>query len=143
MSEQVAAMKADWPILRPRNVDRQSDSVTWVGQLQPNFVSYKIELRLEHGWPKVRILSPKLRQVPGNPEGRLPHVYGPADDPTLCLFDPETDEWNPSMLVSRTIVPWVIDWIVCYEFWQMTGRWTGGGRHPGEPPTQIAQEASS
>lgn len=34
------------------------------------------------------------------------------------------------MHLSQTIVPWSADWLACYELWLMTGRWTGGGRHP-------------
>lgn len=46
------------------------------------------------------------------------------------LYDPAKDEWDHSMLISETIVPWTLDWLACYELWLMTGRWTGGGRHP-------------
>lgn len=33
------------------------------------------------------------------------------------------------MLISRTTVGWTIRWLAAYEFWEMTGRWIGGGRH--------------
>ncbi|WP_161805388.1 hypothetical protein [Aliiroseovarius crassostreae] len=33
------------------------------------------------------------------------------------------------MLISRTTVGWTVRWLAAYEFWEMTGRWIGGGRH--------------
>jgi hypothetical protein len=127
---QIASMKADWPMFKVKNVAHASVTARWVGTLKPHLVAYKLEVRMSGGWPEVRILSPELKTLPGNPEGRLPHVYPPADDMTLCLFDPRGGEWVPSMLISKTIIPWAIDWIACYEFWLMTGQWKGGGRHP-------------
>jgi hypothetical protein len=62
----------------------------------------------------------------------LPHVYPPAENPTLCLFDPRAGEWDGAMPIAETILPWALDWIACYEMWLMTGRWTGGGRHVGD-----------
>lgn len=133
IDEQVAAMKADWPKFACRNVDRTAGSVRWVGEITPQYATFTIEIRYRFGdFPDVRVLDPVLTRLPGNAEGQLPHVYPPADDPTLCLFDPGADQWNGSMPISQTIVPWAMDWIACYELWLMTGTWTGGGRHPGE-----------
>jgi hypothetical protein len=38
------------------------------------------------------------------------------------------------MAIAETTLPWACDWIVCYEFWLITGVWRGGGRHAGDPP---------
>lgn len=38
-------------------------------------------------------------------------------------------EWASSMFISRTTVGWTVRWLTGYEFWEMTGRWIGGGRH--------------
>ena len=138
ISVQVAAMKQDWPMLKARKIDRARQAARWVGPVKPHLTAYALEIRYAEGWPEVRVLSPALKQLPGNPEGRLPHIYGPVDDPTLCLFDPQAGEWRPSMLLSRTIVPWSFDWLACYELWLMTGEWTGGGRHPA--PTPVTNE---
>jgi len=129
IKDQIAAMKATWPALKPRQ--QCFESVRWVGQLRPQFQRYKvsIEYRL-FDVPNVRVLTPELIRLPDNEEGQLPHVYPPASDPTLCLYDPRTDEWDGSMLISQTMVLWTLDWLSCYELWLMTGRWTGGGRHP-------------
>lgn len=139
MKDQIAAMTATWSALKVR---RQSfDAGKWVGTLRPQFQKYKvsIEYRLFES-PTVKVLAPDLIRLPDNEEGQLPHVYPPADDPSLCLFDPKTNEWNEGMLLSQTIVPWTIDWLSCYELWLMTGRWTGGGRHPEIEPDDANQE---
>ena len=129
IKDQVVAMKATWPALKPRH--QCFESVQWVGQLRPQFQKYKISIDYPlFDAPNVRVLAPELIRLPDNEEGQLPHVYPPASDPTLCLYDPKTDQWNDSMLLSQTIVLWTLDWLSCYELWLMTGRWTAGGRHP-------------
>lgn len=130
ITQQIDAMKSAWSIFKVKKVNRTALSVKWVGTVKPHLVAYTLDIRLTRGDPEVRILSPKLVRLPDNPEGRLPHIYGPIEDPTLCLYDPAKDEWDPSMAVADTIVPWSLDWIACYEFWLMNGRWEGGGRHP-------------
>jgi hypothetical protein len=134
IEEQMAAMKATWQGLGPRNIDRRLQSVRWVGRVRAQYCWYTIEIRYRVGsMPEVRVLAPTLVRLPGNKEGALPHVYPPADDPTLCLFDPRTSEWDTSMPLAQTIVLWTFDWLSCYELWLMTGKWTGGGRHACDP----------
>jgi hypothetical protein len=133
IEDQIASMKATWPLVVSRNVDRRLQSARWVGSVRPQFASYKLEIRYQVGsFPEVRVLAPKLVRLPCNEEGQLPHVYPPPSDPTLCLFDPRTDEWSASMEIAKTTVPWALDWLACYELWLMTGKWTGGGRHAGD-----------
>lgn len=129
ITEQVEAMTKDWPRFKSRKSG--PTEVVWRGELKPQFVVYRIEIRYTLGeFPEVRILSPKLQRLEGNKEGPLPHVYWDTGDPSLCLFDPAAGEWNGSMLISETTIPWSIDWLTFYEFWLMTGEWKGGGRHP-------------
>lgn len=136
MKQQRARMKALWPGFAERRIDFEQKSVRWVGQCRPQFMPYTLDVRYQlGGFPAVRVLKPALVRLPGNAEGSLPHVYPPADDPTLCLFDPAENQWNSSMFIAETTLPWAYDWIVCYEMWLMTGRWTGGGRHG--PARQI------
>jgi hypothetical protein len=127
---QVAAMKIKWPLLVARQVDRELQSARWVGRVWPQYARYVLDVRYRVGyWPEVRVVSPTLIRLPGNAEGELPHVYPPADDPVLCLFDPRSGEWTPDMEIAVTTVPWSLDWLTCYEHWLMIGRWMGGGRH--------------
>ncbi len=140
LSQQIEAMAVAWPMFRVGRRDRIARSVVWSGTVKPQFTSYRVEIRYEVGnFPQVRVLSPELERLPGNEEGSLPHVYGPSSDPRLCLFDPENDEWNSTMLIADTIIPWTIEWLTFYEFWLMTGVWSGGGRHP----TPLSEETTA
>jgi hypothetical protein len=133
LEEQITSMKTTWPALVPRHVDRRLQLGRFIGKLRPQYCWYTIEIRYQGGTPpEVRVLAPTLVRLPGNKEGELPHVYPPANDPTLCLFDPRTGEWKASMELAYSTVPWTLDWLSCYEHWLMTGRWTGGGRHAGD-----------
>jgi hypothetical protein len=135
IAAQIERMKARWPRFSVRDVDRRNHGARWIGVVEPQFSRYTIEVRHRlWEYPEVRVLSPALTRLPDNPEGQLPHVYPPADDPRLCLFDPRADEWNWSMPIADTIVPWACDWLACYEFWLVTGSWRGGGRHAGDAP---------
>ena len=134
IEEQISGMRRFWPAFGAMAVRRSDGSARWVGKVKPQFTAFTLEIRYRVGsFPEVRVLDPALVRLPGNTEGELPHVYPPTDDPTLCLFDPEAGQWNASMQIAETIVPWALDWLGCYELWLMTGRWTGGGRHVGDP----------
>ena len=131
-------MRARWPRFALHSLDRRGHSARWIGDVEPQFERYTLDIQYCLGeLPKVRIVSPALIRLPGNTEGQLPHVYPPVDDPTLCLFDPEVGQWDWTMPIADTTVPWACDWIACYEFWLITGAWHGGGRHAGDPPKPI------
>lgn len=86
-----------------------------------------------------RALSPSLRSLS---DGRKPpHVFNEAGDP-LCLFYAAAREWNSSMLIARTIVPWACEWLLHFEAWLFTGEWDGGGISH-EPVNQPRTEAGS
>lgn len=139
IADQIAAMNRDWPPFRLRS--STADSVTWVGSLQPNHGKFFVQIAysLPMDFPQVRVLRPRLIERPDFEDGPLPHVYWPDNRPILCLFDPLQDEWDSGMAISKTTVPWTIDWLFFYELWSMTGKWSGGGRHPGQPIPQKAR----
>lgn len=64
----------------------------------------------------------------------LEHCYNQTKQ-ELCLF--YGNEWNNSMLISNTVVPWIYDWLYHYEIWVGTGVWNGGGIHPRIPKGKI------
>lgn len=49
----------------------------------------------------------------------------------LCLYHPQKYEWNRSMSVADTLIPWTCEWLFHYELWLDQGIWYGGGEHPG------------
>src|SRR6266567_3004201 len=73
--------------------------------------------------PVLTVLSPRL--VP--PEGmKLKHVFA-GDHPWVRMHH----DWNPSMSIATTIVPWLSESLLHYEVYRATGKWTGGGHEPG------------
>jgi hypothetical protein len=76
--------------------------------------------------PDVYVANPKLELFPG--EKKLPHVYN-TEDQCLCLYYRKGREWNGSMYLAETIIPWTSEWLLHYEFWLATGSWHGGGIH--------------
>lgn len=103
------------------SIDRAE--MQWNGILSPTSLSpaYKVKVSISHAKPpQVRVLSPALEPI----HGPVPHLY---KDGNLCLFYPKAKEWDSSQLISRTIVPWAIEWLFHYEIWKITGQWNGGG----------------
>lgn len=102
------------------------DQLTCVATLQPSAAScsYAVQVSYRHRHsPVTQVREPVLELRPG--ATRLPHVYG---DGTLCLYLP--GEWNSTMSIAHTIFPWASEWLLHYEIWRATGRWTGGGHQP-------------
>jgi len=76
------------------------------------------------GSPEVEVLEPLLqKRGSDNP----PHLY---PGKKLCLYLPRIGEWNKTMMLSQTIIPWTSEWLLNYEVWLATGEWSGGGLHP-------------
>jgi hypothetical protein len=125
----------------------------WTGPLRPLQRTYTVtiiyvgplslgELELVGAFvPAVRLDQPALRFVHPRTGEDVPHVYWDRVEPArskLCLYDPAACEWSPADFIAETIVPWACNWLACYEGWLATGKWTGGGRHPGTPPEKAA-----
>lgn len=131
-AQQAVGIAAAWPD-QPRPTVRR-DILRWRGALQPSVLSpsYIVSLIYKLGDPpRVDVLEPLLD--PGH-RVALPHVY---DSDRLCLYTP--GEWNPTMWVSRTILPWTSEWLFHYEVWRTTDRWVGGG-HVYAPRDASAEE---
>jgi hypothetical protein len=148
LNQQIAAMRARWPEFEVSGL--AGGRVIWFGSLIGLARPYRV--MIEYGPPRVDASSPLLDRIPlvrvlsprleprwnAVDEAPLPHVFFDKTDVTLsplCLFDPDKNEWAPSMLIARTTVPWTVDWLACYEGWLATGRWHGGGRR-----AQLPQE---
>jgi len=143
LASQSAAMKERWPEFISFRGPAPG-STTWLGGLDG--LGRRFLVSIQYGLPMpgdsslfrcmpvVRVHSPRL--VPNfrlKKDGPLPHVYFKADDlplSPLCLFDPAVAPWTGDELIAETTVYWAIHWLVCYEGWEATGEWFGGGRHP-------------
>lgn len=89
---------------------------------------YRVRLRYNGRVPDVYLLG---ADIAGIERPDFPHIYARNKDKglvKLCLY--YLGEWNPSMKISDTIIPWTIEWLLHYEIWLATGKWNGGGRHP-------------
>jgi hypothetical protein len=148
-------MKNGWPKPQPLNVAHQlndlirlypkgngrvfANHLIWEGHLKPSNFSrtYKIKIEYQIGkYPKTLVTNPQLRILSGGK--KPPHVYNEPGDP-LCIFYPHAREWNSTMLISRTIIPWAAEWLLHFEAWLFTGQWEGGGIE--HEPTNIPQAA--
>lgn len=111
--------------------------LVWAGRLTPTPLSREYTVRIRYArsqYPEVRLIDPPL-----TPEERklLHHLY---PDGQLCLHKP--DDWNASMLLVDTTVPWTAEWLAHYELWKRTHRWYGDrdiaeGESPIAGPTSL------
>lgn len=109
----------------------------WKGLITPTPMSqtYHVEVSYKlNSSPKVRVIEPVLETRDGK---RCEHLY-PGD--YLCLFFP--GQWDGSMLIADTILPWASEWLMYYEIWIATGLWEGGGFHPVTPKQRKSSKAT-
>jgi hypothetical protein len=121
LATQAHLLGRTWPGSR---VKTKCDELTWIGGLRPTTASpqYTVVLRYRHrrfGRPVVSVIDPPLD---AGHRQHLPHVYAHDD---LCLYS--LGDWNWSMPLATTIVPWASEWLFHYEAWLVTGTWRGGG----------------
>jgi hypothetical protein len=138
-------MRPRWPKISPLNIAHQlcdlerlypngegriaRDRLVWRRKLKPSAFSreYLVQIDYQEGhFPTVRVLQPTINELSGGK--KIPHVFNDVGDP-LCLFYAPAREWNSSMLIARTIVPWTCEWLFHFEAWLFTGKWDGGGIH--------------
>jgi len=101
----------------------KSNILNWECILRPTEGSQKYLVRIEYkpGYmPKSYVLSPELKRYHSLP---LPHVYSELPFPRLCLFYPKAKEWTGNMLLAKSIVPWICEWLFFYELSLVTGEW--------------------
>ena len=74
-----------------------------------------------------------IEQLEIENKNEIPHKYGiknikGKEYVNLCLY--YRNEWNSTMKITETIIPWISEWLYHFEFWSITGKWCGGGKHP-------------
>jgi len=120
---QWAVMQNRWPHFRGER--RRDGTLVWRGRVLPHEGCrlYRVRVEYRRGqYPSVTIEEPRLK--PREPGGVIPHTY---PGPRPCLFYWREDEWNATMLIADTIIPWTMEWLFFYEYWHATGEWQGGG----------------
>lgn len=82
--------------------------------------AYRVRITYAMGsYPKVVVLDPALVQ---DKRGLLPHFFR---DGSICLH--EANQWDGSMFIVDTTVPWTVEWLAYYELWRASGHWYGNG----------------
>ena len=135
---QIAAMENRFPTLRL--VGRTP--ARWIGDIAPIAGGRSFRLEVCSVWggrnvPRVRVLSPRLVNVPGR--RRPPHTFG---DGALCLYHTDDSRWDGTQLIAATIIPWACEWCYFYELWLATGEWLGP-EYPHDGPKPTASESGS
>jgi hypothetical protein len=115
----------------------------WEGPLRPASKTYTIRIvyfrrRFFDGWHlsnhyvTVHVVDPLIGKTMRDGDD-LPHIYWndrAPDWPALCLSDPDEMLWDPEMSIASTIIPWTSEWLLFFEYWQISGEFLGPGRHP-------------
>jgi hypothetical protein len=133
--EQAVRLRQDFP---DGTVRLRPTLLVWTGRLTPTPLARVYTVRITYGrgqYPKVRLIEPRLE-----PEERqqLHHLY---PDGALCLHKDE--EWDTSMLLVETIIPWTTEWLAHYELWKVNRRWHGDGDPADETGADSRSTTSS
>lgn len=123
VAAQIRDMQVRHPLLRL--TAWRCGEARWSGPIRPTDASatYKVTILYRLGQrPRLFVTAPELQS---RPDADIPHRHG---DGSLCLHLP--DEWDSTMSIAETIVPWAALWLYHYEVWHATGDWLGGGAHP-------------
>jgi hypothetical protein len=136
VAAQIAQMRVAHPSLKLATW--RCGEARWVGTLRPSdaSVTYAVTVAYRLGErPRVFVTVPSLVR---RPEAEIPHRH---QDGSLCLHLP--DEWDSTMSIAETIVPWATLWLYHYEVWHATGEWLGGGAHPRVRPRLARRVAEA
>jgi hypothetical protein len=79
------------------------------------------------GIPRVFVKEPDIAVLAG--DRKIPHSY--KDPLLLCLYLPGSGEWDGTMRIDQTFVPWALVWLYYFEEWLGSNEWKGGGVHRG------------
>lgn len=107
--------------------------LTWHAKVKPTVFSEEYSLKMEYKmgkYPSVWLLNAKIDEEQGKSIPHHYHINEKEKTIELCLFKPKLKEWMKHYPISRTIIPWAIEWLYYYEIWCVTGEWQGGGAHP-------------
>lgn len=107
------------------------NTLFWRGKIQPTPLSreycvqiiYKLRMP-----PQVWVYGNELQKLD---DPKFPHHYEidvKKKRVRICLY--RYREFSSKEFLSKTIIPWTVEWLYFYEIWLATGEWCGGGDHP-------------
>lgn len=107
------------------------DALHWSGVLCPSPLSrrYRVEMVYKPiKSPRIYVYDERISTMDIS---KIPHHFEIDKDSgkiALCLYT--NGEFTPHKWLSKTIIPWAVEWLFHYEIWLSTGNWYGGGKHP-------------
>ena len=111
------------------SIDRSS-LLTCKGWLQPDGCKSRYHVKIESmpgKEPKTTILSPSIL-----PSVHI-HMYS---DHSLCLHYKPDLKWTERIFVWKYTIPWLCEWIIFYELYEVNGqKWLGR-----ESPFHLSEE---
>ena len=130
----MANLRALWPLGKMSLID---GILVWTGSLTPTALSrtYRVRLTLlpSPRRPVIEVLELSLRELAG-PTAVIPHLYC-QERLHLCLYTPAKGQWNHTMSVAHTLLPWALLWLYYFEDWLPDRVWRGGGTpHASDAP---------
>jgi hypothetical protein len=120
----------------------RGDRLDAEGWIRGNGITRRYHVRIEYrlGYhPRTTVIEPPLEQL--LPDQPVAHTNGPNEP---CLYTKAHPDWRATMYLGDSVVPWLMEWLVCYELWRATGSWFGGGTLPagyGELPRRHDEPA--
>lgn len=125
LKSQIKRIAETFPNAEFKNKDGNSFQV--LIKLQPTPLSKFYEIKIDYSIIKgieIYVINEKLQIA--ERRNSLPHVYS-TEKQKLCLFTYANNDWNDTMSISSTIIPWTSEWLYFYEIWLINGDWLGGG----------------
>lgn len=126
--EQMIALRMSFPSARCEII---KGKLWWLGKIKPSPLSKEYTVLMTYKmWevPQVWVVGNELECLDSCD---FPHYYEIKEKDEMvriCLY--RYDEFSPYKVLSKTIVPWIVEWLYFYEIWLATGEWCGGGQHP-------------
>lgn len=131
LAEQSMRMQAAWPNLRcTMHGSGALARLVCRGRLRPSGVTREYEIVVEYRLGAAPVAIVEHPVLIGRADQRgIPHTYladgyGPLRP---CLYYPRDGDWREDRALAWTIIPWLLEWLVEYEVWLVTGEWCGGG----------------
>ena len=125
------------------DIRTHNNELTCIIRLQPTSqsIEYKVRVWFKPGyWPSASLIEPKtIVKI----NGKKPHhLYNRDEDgkERLCVFYPKGYEWNDSMFLADSYIPWIITWLSAYEIWQITGCWVYPEYVDDKPKTETKKK---
>ncbi|WP_339145208.1 hypothetical protein [Pseudoalteromonas galatheae] len=112
-------------------------TVQWEGTIRPTALSRQYHIVIRYTLSKCPVCVVKGPCLSKLAEGRqIPHIYQNQTGikgTQLCLYLPvvkkknRVSEWQPTMYLVDTILPWASIWLFYFEIWISSDTWFGGG----------------